>query len=174
MINIIIGTNRNDAVSAEVANLYQQVLEKKDVGSELINLQDLPADFTVSALYENNGKSEGFNQVRDRFREGNKFVFIIPEYNGSYPGVLKAFIDGMDYPSGLQDKKCALVGISSGVQGASIALSHFTDVLHYLGMHVLALKLKMGEIHLHLKNGQLTHRVYNDILHTQADQLVRF
>lgn len=174
MINIVIGTNRKDALSAKVAAIYQQLLHEKNTECRLISMQELPADFTVSALYENNGRNPEFNRFRDIFKESDKFVFIIPEYNGSYPGVLKAFIDGMDYPSGLQGKKCALVGLSSGVQGASIALSHFTDVLHYLGMHVLALKVKMGEIHQYLKENQLTHEVYDKMLRMQADQLIEF
>lgn len=174
MINIVIGTNRKEALSAKVAAIYQQILHEKNAECQLINLRDLPPDFTVSALYENNGQDPVFNRFRNAFKESDKFVFIIPEYNGSFPGVLKAFIDGMDYPSGLQEKKCALVGVSSGVQGASIALSHFTDVLHYLGMHVLALKVKMGEINRFLNENQLTHKVYNEMLRTQADQLIKF
>lgn len=174
MISIVVGTNRKNALSAAIAVYYQKLLKDKNVESQIINLADLPADFTATALYENNGKNQGFNRVRQIFKEQEKFVFIIPEYNGSYPGVLKAFIDGLDYPSGLQGKKCALVGLSTGVQGASIALSHFTDVLHYLGMHVLALKVKMGEIHHYLKENQLTSKVYNEMLHLQADQLIKF
>jgi len=174
MINIIVGTNRKDALSATVAAYYQHILKEKKAESNIISLRDLPADFTTSALYENNGRNPQFNRLRDAFRECDKFVFVIPEYNGSYPGVLKAFIDGMDYPSGLQEKKAALVGVSTGVQGASIALSHFTDVLHYLGMHVLALKVKMGQIHHYLKENQLTHKVYEEMLRMQADQLIKF
>ena len=43
----------------------------------------------------------------------------------------------------VQDKKAALVGISSGVQGAGLALSHLTDIFNYCGMHVLAQKPKL-------------------------------
>ncbi len=174
MITIVVGTNRKNALSASVAAYYQHILKEKNIESQVISLIDLPADFVASALYENNGKNDTFNSFRQIFKESEKFVFIIPEYNGSYPGVLKAFIDGMDYPSGLQGKKCALVGLSTGVQGASIALSHFTDVLHYLGMHVLALKIKLGEIHRYLKEDQLTSKVYDEMLRLQADQLIEF
>ncbi|WKN33615.1 NAD(P)H-dependent oxidoreductase [Porifericola rhodea] len=174
MITIVVGTNRKNALSATIAEYYQKILAEKNIESQILSLIDLPADFTATALYENNGKNNSFNLFREAFNKHQKFVFIIPEYNNSYPGVLKAFIDGMDYPSGLEGKKCALVGISAGVQGASIALSHFTDVLNYLGMHVLALKVKMGEVHIHLKENQLTHKVYNEMLYAQADQLISF
>lgn len=174
MINIVIGTNRKHSLSARVAHIYQQMLHEKQAECRLISLRDLPDDFTASALYENNGRNAQFNRLREAFKDCDKYVFVIPEYNGSYPGVLKTFIDGMDYPSGLQEKKCALVGISSGVQGASVALSHFTDVLHYLGLHVLGLQVKMGEIHRYLKENQLTHEIFEKMLRTQADQLIRF
>jgi NAD(P)H-dependent FMN reductase len=174
MINIVIGTNRKYAKSAVVAAYYHHLLASKDVQANVINLGELPGDFTSSALYENNGKHEEFNTIRDRFVEADKFIFVIPEYNGSYPGVLKAFIDGMNYPSGLEGKKCALVGVSTGIQGASVALSHFTDILHYLQMHVLGLQLKLGQIHLHLKENQLTNDIYIKLMHQQADQFISF
>ncbi|MFP4092148.1 MAG: NADPH-dependent FMN reductase [Cyclobacteriaceae bacterium] len=174
MINIVVGTNRKHAKSAVVAAYYERLLHEKGAETQILNLRDLPDDFTSSALYENNGKQPVFNSLREQFTSGNKFIFIIPEYNGSYPGVLKAFIDGMEYPSGLEGKKCALVGVSTGVQGASVALSHFTDVLHYLQIHVLGLQLKLGQIHLHLKDNQLTNDIYLKLMHQQADQLIAF
>ena len=72
-----------------------------------------------------------------------KFVFITPEYNGSFPGVLKAFIDGMRFPGTFEGKKCALVGISAGTQGGALAMSHLTDIFNYLGMTVLANKPRL-------------------------------
>ena len=66
-----------------------------------------------------------------------KLVIIVPEYNASFPGVLKAFIDGLTYPGGIQGKKAALVGLSGGGQGGLLAMTHLTDVLMYLGTTVL-------------------------------------
>ena len=76
----------------------------------------------------------------EKIQSCDKFVFVVPEYNGSFPGVFKAFVDGLKYPASFKDKKCALVGISSGTQGGALALSHLTDIFNYLGMNVLALK----------------------------------
>jgi chromate reductase, NAD(P)H dehydrogenase (quinone) len=54
-------------------------------------LEDLPHDFVFSALYENNGKNLDYNAFHQKVKEGKKFVFIVPEYNGSFPGILKDF-----------------------------------------------------------------------------------
>lgn len=174
MIKIIVGTNRKNSVSAQIATQYQEMLQHMDVESELIHLSELPDDFVFTALYENNGKNHAYNKVHEQVKSGTKFVFVIPEYNGSYPGILKSFIDGMTYPNSFKNKKCALIGISSGVGGGSIAMSHLTDVLNYLGMHVLAFKPRLAKIEENMSENLLTNRLYLDLLREQADLLVRF
>ncbi|SMG45802.1 NAD(P)H-dependent FMN reductase [Marivirga sericea] len=174
MITIISGTNRPNSVSAQVAHLYQGLLRKHEVESNIIDLADLPNDFVYTALYDNNGKNADFNKFLEKLRTSEKYVFIIPEYNGSFPGVLKAFIDGMEYPNSFQDKKCALVGISSGMQGAGLALSHMTDIFNYLGMNVLALKPKLARIEKNFDGEEVTDELYSQLLEEQVKKLLEF
>jgi chromate reductase, NAD(P)H dehydrogenase (quinone) len=174
MIKIIVATHRNNSLSQRIAQIYQSILAQADVQSEILDLRELPHDFVFSALFENNGKNAAFNAFHEKVKSGSKFVFIVPEYNGSFPGVLKAFIDGMSYPNSFKNKKCALVGISSGVGGGGIALSHLTDIFHYLGMHVLALKPKLAKIEENLSDNLLTNRLYMELLQTQAKMLIEF
>ncbi|MDI1323716.1 MAG: NAD(P)H-dependent oxidoreductase [Algoriphagus sp.] len=174
MVKIIVGTNRKNSVSKVIAQVYQSILKERGVESEILELEDLPIDFIGTAMYENSGKNEAYNAFHDKIVEGKKFIFIVPEYNGSFPGILKSFIDGMTYPNTFRNKKCALVGISSGIGGGGIALSHLTDIFHYLGMHVLALKPKLAKIEQNMSDNLLTNRLYVDLLQTQADQLLEF
>ena len=174
MTTIIVGTNRTEAVSRQVAEYYQTLLTQRDIPNQLLDLHQLPADFLTTALYENNGQNAAFNALSTMIADSEKLVFIVPEYNGSFPGILKTFIDGLTYPSPLQDKKCALVGLSSGMQGGGIALSHLTDVLNYLGTQVLALKPKLALIEKYFDGRAFSHRIYREVLDTQADQLVAF
>lgn len=173
-IAIICGTNRNDSVSMEISLIYKGLLEELGQEVDVIDLKELPSDFTTSALYENSGKNEAFNHFRELMADLKKYVFIVPEYNGSFPGVLKAFIDGLKFPQTFTDKKCALVGVSSGVQGAGLALSHLTDIFNYCGTNVLALKPKLAQIDSHLKDGKITSKLYNDLIKEQASKLVAF
>ncbi|MDF2156852.1 NAD(P)H-dependent oxidoreductase [Algoriphagus sp. CAU 1675] len=174
MIKIIVGTNRKNSVSKTIAQIYQGILKEREVESEILELEQLPADFIETALYENNGKNEAYNEFHRKIAEGKKFVFIVPEYNGSFPGILKTFIDGMTYPNTFRNKKAALVGLSSGIGGGGIALSHLTDIFHYLGMHVLALKPKLAKIEQNMSDNLLTNRLYLELLQTQADMLLDF
>lgn len=173
-IIIVCGTNRADSVSYQISLVYQEILKQLGVETDLIDLSDLPQDFAFSALYENSGKNTDFNSFREIMAIHKKFVFIVPEYNGSFPGVLKTFIDGLKFPDSFRDKKCALVGVSSGIQGAGLALSHLTDIFHYCGMHVLAQKPKLSHIDTHFKEGSIINELYMTLLQDQARKFIEF
>jgi chromate reductase len=174
MITIIVGTNRPNAWSRIIADLYAEMLQQNGQRVQILDLQELPPDFIFTALYEHTGKNEAFNAVSALISASEKIVFILPEYNGSFPGVLKAFIDGLAYPNTFRDKKAALVGISNGTQGGLLAMSHLTDILNYLGMHVLASKVRIPQIQDHLVNGKLVTPFYLELLETQSRQLLNF
>ncbi|OJJ18769.1 NADPH-dependent FMN reductase [marine bacterium AO1-C] len=174
MITIISCTNRTQSLSRIVAEYYQSLLAAHNTKAQIIDLQGLPKDFVFSALYGNAGKNESFNVYSDQVAQGEKFVFVVPEYNGSFPGVLKAFIDGLEYPSKLADKKVALVGLSSGMQGSALALSHLTDILSYLGANLLGMRVKLPKVEENLKNGKVTNELYNQLLQEQIQKLITF
>ena len=174
LITIISCTNRTQSLSRIVAEYYQNLLATHQTKSQIIDLQGLPKDFIFSALYGNAGKNEDFNTYSNQVAQGEKFVFVVPEYNGSFPGVLKAFIDGLEYPSKLADKKVALVGLSSGMQGSALALSHLTDILSYLGANLLGMRVKLPKVEENLKNGKITNELYNQLLREQVEKLIAF
>lgn len=170
---IISSTNRKGANSFKIAEQYQSILREHDLPSGILDLELLPKDFVFSALYDNAKRNNEFNQLQKQVNEAAKIVFVIPEYNGSFPGVLKAFVDGLDYPHSFRHKKAALVGHSAGMQGSSLALSHFTDILNYLGMHVLAMKVRLPHIDHHIDEGKLSKQ-YEALLKEQASLFVNF
>jgi len=175
MIVIISSTNRKDSVTSKLSGIYLKEVAELGEKAELVDLCNLPDDYLVSALYDQSGKNKDFKSTRELMRKAEKFVFIIPEYNGSFPGVLKAFIDGLAFPDTFTDKKCALVGLSSGQQGAGMALSHLTDILNYCGTHVLAYKPKLSNID---DNMDMTEKVLSDryltFIKKQAEQFINF
>ncbi len=174
MITIISGTNRKNSISRQIASQYQEILNELGVDSTIIDLEKLPRDFISSALYENQGTNPDFNPISHQMKESKKFVFITPEYNGSFPGILKTFIDALDFPGTLKGKKCAIVGLSSGIQGGVMAMSHLTDIFNYLGMHVLALKPKLVKINQKMENGKVIDESDLRRLKGQAEEFIQF
>lgn len=175
MITIVVGTNRPASRARRVADLYARLLAEQNAEVQILDLLELPADFTASALYGNAGRHDGFNHLAAQATAAEKLVFIVPEYNCSFPGVLKAFIDGLPYPSGLGNKKAALVGLSSGAQGGILPLNHLTDVLMYLGTAVLPQRVRLPFIDKHLSaDGELTDAFLQQLLQEQVAHLLRF
>jgi NAD(P)H-dependent FMN reductase len=174
MIYIISGTNREAAKSPAIAKIYAATLQELGEKTGIIDLRELPEDFVFTALYDNAGKNEAFNVYRRKMLDAEKFVFIVPEYNGSFPGVLKAFIDGLEFPNAFRGKKCALLGLSSGDQGAGPALSHLTDIFNYCGMHVLAKKQRLSHIDKSFEDGNLVNERHLKRIREQAKELVEF
>ena len=176
MILIISGTNRKNSRSRIISDIYSDILTNAGAENEVLDLNILPRDFTYSALYENALQHPEVNKLQEKIDNIEKVVFVISEYNGSFPGALKAFMDGLRYPDTFTGKKGALVGFSSNAQGAPLALSHMTDILHHLGMILLPDKPKLPFIEdiLDEKEGRLTSPFYHDLLVQQAKVLKEF
>lgn len=174
MIAIIVGTNRQDSVSRKVGINYQNLLKSLGQESQIVDLAELPADFAFSALYHNSGKNEAFNEFQKTVDATQKFVFIVPEYNGSFPGVLKTFLDGLRHPDSFNSKKVALVGISAGMLGNAVGLGHLNDILSYMGADVLGLRMKLGNMKAHFNGEEFTFEVYQNFLEKQAKALIAF
>ena len=173
-ITVISGTNRKDSLTESVATYYSRRLHEKGGHNQLLKLVDLPPDFTVSALYENSGKNAAFNRFREVIEASEKFVFIVPEYNGSFPGVLKAFIDGLEFPVSFKNKKCALVGVSQGIRGAILGLSHLTDIFHHLGMYVYPFKPYLSKIPNHKLASVLENKLYVQLLEEHTEGFMHY
>jgi len=175
LITVLAGTNRPHSRARRIAEYYRTVLTELGAPSQLLDLAELPADFMGTALYANVGTNPGFNQLAALLDAGNKLVVVTPEYNGSFPGALKGFIDGLAYPGGIQGKKVALVGLSSGGQGGLLAMAHLTDVLMYLGSTVLPQRVRLPFINQDLNaEGGLNHDLSRQLLREQAAALLAF
>ncbi|MDX2190465.1 MAG: NAD(P)H-dependent oxidoreductase [Bacteroidota bacterium] len=173
-IIIVAGTNRKNAITYKIAEIYSRLLTQNGAENEIICLEVLPEDFIVSGLYDNGGKNDKFNPIREKMWEAQKYVFIVPEYNGSLPGVLKVFIDGLKFPGTFKNKKAALVGLSAGVQGGALALSHLNDIISYLMGNVLGNRVKLMSIEKNMKDGVIENALYMQLLEAQAKDLIAF
>lgn len=144
MITIISCTNRKDSNTLKVAKFYAQLLEKQAVKYKLFSFESFPADLTIYEVFEK--RSENFQQLLEEYIiPAQKLVFIAPEYNGSFPGLLKLFLDAIP-PDVNRGKKTALIGVSSGRAGNLRGMEHLTGILNYLGMHVHPNKLPVSSI----------------------------
>lgn len=135
MYTIISGTNRVGSHTEKVAKEYQRILAKKNIDAQIISLQNL------NVL----DRSPEIKKLETELLiPTKKFIFIVPEYNGSYPGVLKSLIDNSDIKKVWHFKKALLTGVATGRAGNLRGMDHLADVLHYVKMNVHYNKLPIS------------------------------
>lgn len=144
MITIIVSTHRKNSYTAKMAELVKTRLQQRGQAASVLDLRLLPRDFMWKKI-EGEEHPEFDYLIGEHIRDVHKFIFVIPEYNGSFPGMVKTFIDAVP-PRFFYTKKAALIGIASGRAGALRALDDMTGVLHYLQVEVLSDKPKFPGI----------------------------
>ena len=166
MITLISGTNRNDSNTLKVAQHYYEVLKEKGVEANFLSLKDLEVHY----------RSEDLIKAEERWLiPSDKFIFIIPEYNGSFPGILKTMIDHTDIRRCWWNKKALLVGLASGRGGNTRGLDHFSNILHYLKVHVHYNKLPLSKIHEELDmNSRFAHTATQELIKYQVEDFLAF
>lgn len=145
MTTVICTTNRPKNQTIKIVEKYIELLEAKGEPCKKLSMEDLPADFIVNDSYGK--RTESFENLINTYIEpADKLVIIAPEYNGSYPGVFKAFIDALEYKT-LGGKKVGLVGIATGRGGNALGMAHLTDVLHNVKAEVMYNRLPISSVH---------------------------
>lgn len=144
LITIISATNRPDSNTEKVANYYLSALKSKGIDVQLFSLKDLPESVLQTDLYGK--RSDGFQKIIDTYIDKqSKFIFITPEYNGSFAGILKVFLDAIPPRMWTENKAC-LVGVSTGRAGNLRGMEHLTNILNYLKINVYHNKLPISRV----------------------------
>ncbi|MGH1435514.1 MAG: NADPH-dependent FMN reductase [Lewinella sp.] len=181
MITVISGTNRKGSRCRAFAHKYYEFLSEL-IGKEEVSflaLEDIPQTWLSSAMYEEGGQHPDLTKIQDEYiLPADGFVFISPEYNGSFPGVLKLFIDACsvrNYARNFKGKKAALVGVSTGRAGNLRGMSHLAGVLHYLGATTMPNQLPISSI-AQLMNtaGEVTHEDTLIVMKKHAQEFAQF
>jgi chromate reductase len=165
MYTIISGTNREGSHTEKVANEYQRILKEKDIDAGILTLKN------VDVLK----RTPEFLKIETEILiPTEKFIFILPEYNGTFPGVLKAMIDNSDVKKVWYNKKALLTGVSTGRAGNLRGMDHLSASLHYLKMNVHHNKLPISVIDKVMDTqGRLNSETIK-VINEQLDDFINF
>jgi chromate reductase len=165
MYLIISGTNRVGSHTEKVAAAYQRLLKEKGVDAKILTLKDLDVL----------SRTPAFLKVEEEVLiPAQKFIFILPEYNGTFPGVLKAMIDNTDVRKVWLHKKALLTGIATGRAGNLRGMDHLSASLHYLKMNVHHNKLPISVIDKVMDaDGHLNDETLK-VINEQLDEFIEF
>lgn len=149
MITILSGTNRPNSRTSSVAKICEKYYQAQSLDVEFIDLSQIDPVYLSSHMFVAQENTQ-LSQIQDnKILPSDLLVIVSPEYNGSYPGVLKAFFDALSvrkYKETFKGRKVALLGVSSGRAGNLRGMEHMTGFLNYLNMLVMPNKLPISSI----------------------------
>ena len=137
MITIISGTNRKYSNTYKIAREYQLLLQQKGFEVRIFSLED------VNLMHYDAAFEKIENEI---LMPSTHFIIISPEYNGSFPGVLKLLFDNSRSHEIWFHKKALLTGVATGRAGNLRGMDHLADVLNYLKITVHPNKFPISAI----------------------------
>lgn len=152
-IGIILGSTRQNRFGERVAQwVMTQLPDTEERAAQLLDLRDFALPF-----YDEPKPASDLNMRYshpaaqtwcDTIVQCDAFIFITPEYNHSYPAVLKNAIDYLWEP--WQGKPFVIVSYSPGAIGGARAAEQLRNLLNYMGLH------GRGELNLTFAKKQLS------------------
>ncbi len=171
-ITVISASNREDNRSQVFAELCAELLENQGVETQVYSLQNMPDVLSGLGMYDY--ENSPINEIVEKYLQPvNKVVFVIPEYNGSFPGILKLFIDAIQ-PRNFNFKKAALVGISSGRAGNVRGMDHLASILNYIKVDVYHHKLPIASIDRLIDGNRIQDQVTIDRINALMKDFLKF
>lgn len=179
MITIISGSNRKGNRTLAFATSVYEHLQKQQHNVKLLNLEQLKGEIISAVMYDKSAQHPAIKSIQDEyFIPATKFWFFIPEYNGSFPGVLKTLIDIMstrELTRTFKDKKASLTGVALGRAGNVRGMDHLAEILNHVGTIVHPNKKPISSIATLLnKHNELIDERTIQELEDQAKELITF
>ncbi len=137
MITIISGTNRKNSNTHKIAKEYQRILQEKGIWAGLFSLEGM------DLVHYN----DAFRKIEEEvIIPTTHFIIVSPEYNGSFPGILKMLFDTSRTHEVWYHKKALLTGVASGRAGNLRGMDHLADVLNFVKITVHPNKLPISMV----------------------------
>lgn len=174
---IVVGTSRPNSYSLKVAKTIQAIY--KSLGQpepNLLELADLEFPSPLSQVnYAKDSTSQSVVKAVEQINRSEGLIFVVPEYNGSFPGVLKLFIDHWAYPESFEYRPVCFVGLGNRFGGLR-PVEHLQGVMGYRNAYQLpqrvflmnVAKLFSPETH------ELEDTLSRNLLTDQAREFVTF
>lgn len=133
-ILIVSGTNRPGSNSRRVADILHRRYTEAGQSSAVFGLEQLPAEAFLPGVYTD--KPAAVRDIQQRVLSAAGLHVVTPEYNGSFPGLLKHFIDLLQFPESFDAKPVAFTGLSLGMFGALRAVEQLQMIFAYRNAHI--------------------------------------
>lgn len=165
MYTIIAATNRKGSNTLKVAKQYQQFFQEANIDAQILSLED----------FRSFERDEAFLAIEDKYlKPTQKFVFVMPEYNGSFPGIFKLMMDLSELATCWNHKKVMLVGVANGRAGNLRGIDIMTNMCNYMKMHVFFNKLPISSVSNELQQDVFIHDATIQTIRQQINGFIAY
>jgi len=172
-ILLISGTNRPESSTLRVARRVEQLYHEAKVRCEMFNLENLPPEVFKTEAYKH--KPPALVAIQEKVFDAAGLHVVLPEYNGSFPGVLKYFIDLLKFPESFERKPTAFVGVASGAWGGLRAVEQLQMVFGYRNAHLYPDRVFIANVlQKFATDGSVTDAGLNERLSRQVHGFAQF
>ena len=129
MMTLLVGTNRPESNTRRVAAQIEEIYRELQTPLKVLDLAQLPPEIFSPASYAEKPKS--FAPFSDSVLQASGLIVVTPEYNGALPGVLKYFIDMLEFPESFEHRPVCFVGLAAGLWGALRPVEQLQAIFGY-------------------------------------------
>ena len=173
MITVLVGTNRPDASSRKVAKKLVDLYQSKSHLAQVLDLESLPPEVFMPEAYAN--KPPRFEPFAKAILGSEGVHVVTPEYNGSFPGVLKYFIDLLPFPDSFEGRPVAFTGVAAGMFGGLRPVEQLQQVFGYRDACIFPERVFVMKVHESLdETGELVDASLLGRLEKQATNFAAF
>jgi NAD(P)H-dependent FMN reductase len=160
-ISIISASTRLTRMSHRVAlALRQHIAQKTSHLAEVIDLAEYQFPIMEEVLHRHPNPPEGLAEFAERVRASDAFVFVSPEYNGSYTSALKNAVDYLKEGE-FAGKVIGVASVTTGALGGMRAAMNMQELVLGVSGFPLPQMLTVGNVAQRFdENGALTDPAY--------------
>ncbi len=172
-ICIISGTDRPGSMALKIANYLAPLYEAQGVSASVVSMEDFPLEEAIGGKYGK--KLPLIEAFREKVIDADGIVMVIPEYNGSFPGILKLFIDYLPFPDAFQKKPIAFIGEAAGAFGGLRAVEQMQMICAYRNAHLYPERVFLQRVKSVFSEEEgITDETLSELLHSQVKGFAQF
>lgn len=174
MITIISGTDRANSNTFKIAKIAQNLLENSGEKTQMIDLAKLPPNLFKPENY--GSKAPEFADYQKMILETDGILNVVPEYNGSYPGAIKYFIDLLKFPESLHRKPAGFIGLAAGIFAGVRAVEHLEMVYSYREANLFGQRVFIPKVREKISSDgkEISDKPINDMMKSMLENFAKF
>jgi len=174
MIQVLVGTNRVGSRSEQFAKNICAKFQSQGTEAEVMNLSEIDWSEMNHNTYGGDAVPGSIKKMMAKLNDSDGLYVVCPEYNGSFPGALKMFIDYWDFPASFEKRPVCLTGMG-GMFGGLRPVEHLQQVFGYRNAFIFPERVFLRNVwEIMTKDGEVADDLTSNLIDQQVKNFSTF